>query len=108
MKIEKMEEVPEEVKERIAEEMWEKGKDAFQKAREAKEVNKAWKMASEMAETYLKKCLRTTGEKVEEDMERGGTANLATQTISAETKKGEMENKQRQKKKVRKYTKQMR
>ena len=51
-----------------------------------------------MAEQYLKNCLRKVGEQVEADMERGGTANLATQTISAETKKGDIEKPKTEKK----------
>ena len=70
MNMEKMQELGEQIKEQIAEEELEKGGHAFQEARKNKQVDRAWKEASAMAEKYSRKCLARVGCMIKGKLER--------------------------------------
>ena len=72
----KIEALPEEFKERIATEAWNVRREQFEQARKNKATEKAWRIASQAAERYLKRCAKSCGLKVEDEQERGGASVL--------------------------------
>jgi len=83
----KVEDVADDKKEKIAEAIWEKGKEAFYQAKGEERIDAAWYEASAMAERFLKKCLRLQGEKVENEMERGRPMERIEQNLAAPVSK---------------------
>jgi len=97
MEVHKIDDLEEGKRMRIAEEVWEKGKEVFLEARKEKKVDKAWHEACKMADEYIKKCLRMLGAKVKEEIERGKGMELIEENVAAEARKGNKENPQTKK-----------